>query len=138
MAKFRNVDKRRPWENPQQKRARKMKEALLMGKQKWEAIGEDVARASEEGWPAGAAKSIVERYKLGNQSETVFSVKRDVSLTRFKDETWSEFFGLKFYRFQKWFGRLWVAAGFQKVGVCRWTGGIYETIAYQWAAGKSF
>jgi len=33
-----------------------------------------------------------------------------------KRETWSEFFSLKFYRFQEWFGYLYATAGFQKAG----------------------
>lgn len=31
-----------------------------------------------------------------------------------KEETWTEYFGLKFYRFQKWLRALWSAARFQK------------------------
>jgi len=118
MAVFRNVDKRRPRKNPQQKRARKEREQRMIERIKWEVIGKDVARASGMSWPAGAAKAIVDKHKLGERSEIVFSTDRKIALSRNSalEETWAEYFSLRFYRAGKWFAQLWATAGFQKIG----------------------
>lgn len=151
MAKFRNVDKRRLWESPEQRRVRREGEKQLIEKIKWEAIRKDTRRASDAGWPAGSAKAIVAKYQLGQpeqralELEDVLRIRDGVFLAHLqkrqialgKEETWAEYFhfGLTFYRLQKWLRSLWATANFRRPSV--WMtmrhlkeGGRHEIVAH--------
>jgi len=108
MAKFRNSFKRRPWETKVQKRERNFQEAGVILKHRTEQILA-VAATGRDGYYlsqflATRKKALLCKHKI--------LVPQPV-----KEETWAEYFNLKFYRFQRWLRSLWAAAGLGRPGL---------------------
>jgi len=99
MAKFRNVDKRRPGENKEQKRRRSNREKEQIEHEKH-------------------VRRILGYRSLSSNphcfQSLTSSLAAPIAPRLAKEETWAEYFGLKFYRFQKWLQSLWAAARFQR------------------------
>ncbi|MDD2753779.1 MAG: hypothetical protein PHT44_04185 [Candidatus Portnoybacteria bacterium] len=114
--KFRNVSKRRPWKTKAQKKEKNRREAAILEKERSEALSREVKEAIENRWPAGAARSIIERYHLDDFPPTAVSPRQKIPVSPGAKESWIDYFALRLYRLRRFVLWLWAMARFQRVG----------------------
>jgi hypothetical protein len=124
MAVFKNRDKRRPWESPKQKRARKEWEKRLL-ELEWQSQLRSRLQPSVPEFPSSweIIKGMDEYLSKHPVTDSQPYPPELYLPADFKPRPlfvggriWSGFFGLSFYRLQKWFARLWGEARLQRTG----------------------